>query len=71
MLRNRAYGHKGERFVAYFWFVGWWAFSFGVHIDVRSPNVELHLPFGFIRVGRPAKPQRLTPQAFAAARPSR
>lgn len=40
-----------RKFVAYFYFVGWWAFSLGFHIDVASPNIEIHLPFGFIRVG--------------------
>ena len=37
--------------IAYFFFVGWWAISLGLHISVRDPNVEIHLPFGFIRLG--------------------
>jgi len=38
-------------FVAYFHFVGWWAFSLGISLDVKSPNIEIHLPFGFLRIG--------------------
>ena len=38
-------------FVMYFHFLGWWALSLGLHIDIESPNIEIHLPFGFIRVG--------------------
>lgn len=40
-----------RRFVAYWWFVQWSCISFGFHIDVRSPNIEIHLPFGFFRIG--------------------
>ena len=40
-----------KKFVCYFFFVGWWAFSIGFHISVKEPNIEIHLPFGFIRVG--------------------
>lgn len=39
----------------YWWFVGWTCISFGFHIDVGSPNIEIHLPFGFIRIGRIVK----------------
>lgn len=38
-------------FVFYWHFVGWWAISFGFHVDVKSPNIEVHLPFGFLRMG--------------------
>ena len=40
-----------RRFCAYFWPVGWWSISLGVSIDIHSPNIEIHLPFGFIRFG--------------------
>lgn len=46
-----------QRWVAYFWFVGWTCISFGFHVDVGSPNIEIHLPFGFIRIGRQVKHQ--------------
>lgn len=35
----------------YFHFVGWSCLSLGFHIDVHKPNIEIHLPFGFIRIG--------------------
>lgn len=40
-----------RRFVCYFWYVDWLAFSFGFHIDLRHFNIEIHLPVGFIKVG--------------------
>lgn len=40
-----------RRFVAYFHFVGWDCWSLGVHIAWCQPNVEVHVPFGFFRVG--------------------
>ena len=42
---------RDRRFVAYWHFVGWWAISCGCSLDFRSPNIEVHLPFGFVRVG--------------------
>lgn len=51
-MRRPGYGYDGERFVAYWWFVGWWALSFGLHVSVRHWNIEIHLPFGFLRIGR-------------------
>lgn len=38
-------------FVAYWFFVGWWSLSLGASIDIRGPNLEIHLPFGFLRIG--------------------
>lgn len=35
----------------YFFFVGWDCMSLGIHVDLLSPNVEIHLPFGFIKFG--------------------
>jgi hypothetical protein len=41
-----------RRFVAYYFFVGWDCVSLGLHFCLWSgPNIELHLPFGFIRIG--------------------
>jgi len=37
--------------VAYFWCVGWWAWSLGFHVSLRDPNIEIHVPFGFFRIG--------------------
>lgn len=41
----------GRHFVAYWHFVGWDCLSLGLHVSLVSPNMELHLPFGFIRIG--------------------
>jgi hypothetical protein len=42
---------KHRKFVFYFYFVGWSAISLGLSVCFRQPNIELHIPFGFIRVG--------------------
>lgn len=39
------------KFVCYWWFVGWHCWSLGVHFSTDPRNFELHLPFGFIRIG--------------------
>jgi len=31
-------------------FVGYWALSLGIHISLKHGNIEIHLPFGFIRI---------------------
>lgn len=45
-------GYEGKIWVAYFWFVGWDCWSLGAHICVGAPNIEIHVPFGFFRIGR-------------------
>jgi len=55
-----AYGIEAERFVAYWFFTGWTQISFGINISLEGPNIELHLPFGFIRVGIPTAIRRYT-----------
>lgn len=52
-MDNRKFvlGMTDRQFVCYFHFVGWSCFSFGAHVDFASPNIELHIPFGFFRVG--------------------
>lgn len=46
-----------RKFAIYFHFVGWDCFSLGLHLCATLPNVEIHLPFGFIRIGMiPAAP---------------
>jgi len=42
---------RNKRFACYFWFVGWDCISLGGHICLRNPNIEIHLPFGFVRIG--------------------
>ncbi len=38
-------------FVYYYYFVGWSCISLGIHVDLSLPNFELHVPFGFFRIG--------------------
>ena len=40
-----------REFVCYFHFVSWRCLSLGFHIDLQNPNIEMHVPFGFIRIG--------------------
>lgn len=42
---------KDKKFVCYFWFIDFNNISFGLHIHTGLPNIEIHLPFGFIRIG--------------------
>lgn len=35
----------------FFWFVSWTDISLGISLDLRAPHVDLHIPFGFIRIG--------------------
>lgn len=32
-------------------FVSWWQWSLGITIDWVAPNLEVHLPFGFLAIG--------------------
>lgn len=47
----RLYGYDGDRFTCYFYAVNWFYFSLGLHVDFISPNIEIHLPVGFLRIG--------------------
>lgn len=49
---HRRIGWSGDTYCCYFWFVGLDCLSLGLHICLSAPNVELHIPFGFIRIGR-------------------
>lgn len=55
-LRYTLWGYRPEpvrerTFVAYWYFNGWSHIQLGVHVCLWSPNIEVHLPFGFFRVG--------------------
>ena len=39
------------RFVCYFWYLGWDHISLGLHVCPTLPNIEIHLPGGYIRIG--------------------
>jgi hypothetical protein len=40
-----------RRFCAYYHFVAWDCLSMGVHVAICQPNIEVHVPFGFFRIG--------------------
>ena len=42
---------KERYFKAYFYTNGWYPINLGIHIDFQIPNIEIHVPFGFIRIG--------------------
>lgn len=52
VLRERCRGWDSPEWCCYFWFVGWDCISFGLHVCLGAPNIEIHLPFGFLRIGR-------------------
>lgn len=42
---------RTREFECFFNFLGWWHWSLGVHFDPRHPHLDIHVPFGFLRVG--------------------
>jgi len=53
---SKDYKYKGvvkgsRRFVCHFFHARWSLWSLGISIDVRSPNIEIHIPFGFFIFG--------------------
>ena len=42
---------RKKGFACCIYFTGWEQISLGAHIDLASPNIEIHLPFSFIRIG--------------------
>jgi len=42
---------KERAFVCYIAFIGLDNISLGLHFNWRLPNIEIHLPFCFIRIG--------------------
>ena len=41
---------KKKKFIAYYYCNGW-DFSLGISICWHLPNIEIHIPTGFIRIG--------------------
>lgn len=37
--------------VAYFYFNGWDNINLGITVSWSQPNIEIHVPFGFLRFG--------------------
>ena len=43
---------KSKRgFVAYFHYTGWENMQLGISLNVKIPNLEVHIPCGFVRIG--------------------
>ena len=42
---------KSIEFRCEWFFVGWSCVSLGFHIGFKGPHIEIHLPFGFFRLG--------------------
>ena len=40
-----------RRFHCEFYFKGWWEWALGIAIGVSEPNLEIHLPCVFFRIG--------------------
>lgn len=54
-----------REFECFFNFLGFWQWSFGLHVDIRHPHIDVHVPFGFFRIGwRLWDPKPLPARAF-------
>lgn len=53
-----------RHFECFFNFLGWWHWSIGIHIDVRHPHADIHVPFGFCRIGWFRSPTIANPRFF-------
>lgn len=40
-----------KMFVAYYYFNGLDNLNLGFHVSLSQPNIEIHIPFGFFRIG--------------------
>jgi hypothetical protein len=47
----RRYVLGKRRFVAYFLWQGFRSINLGVSLCLEKPNLEIHIPFGFFRIG--------------------
>jgi len=50
---------KGTKkyFKAYYYLNGWYPINLGIHVDFAKPNIEIHVPFGFFRIGWDINPR--------------
>lgn len=57
---NRTFGYSetpsrrlgvSRYFCAFFMYVGWCDWQLGFHVCLRGPNVEIHVPMGFFKLG--------------------
>lgn len=44
-----------QQFVFFFWFVSWKSLSLGVSLNLKPLHIEIHIPFGFIKIGMDEK----------------
>jgi hypothetical protein len=51
---------RKNRFEIFLKVLGWHCISFGIHIDIYAPRIEIHLPFCWIRVGWSRERQFIT-----------
>lgn len=42
---------RERQFVCFFNFLGLHQISLGISVDLTSPNIEIHVPFGFLKIG--------------------
>lgn len=40
-----------SRFICFFHYLGLWSWQLGLNVYARAPNLELHVPFGFFKIG--------------------
>lgn len=43
------------QFVCFFWFVSFKSISLGVSLNLKPFHIEIHVPFGFIKIGMDEK----------------
>lgn len=55
---------RRRHFVCYLYFMGFDCISFGFHVCVTQPNIEIHLPFCFVRIGWVFCDHRLSSRCF-------
>lgn len=48
----RTFGYDGDSFAFYFYFQRWSYINLGLHLSLADGNIEVHVPFGFFRIGR-------------------
>lgn len=49
--RASLFPERRRTFECFYNFLGWWHWSLGLHVDLRHPHVDLHVPFGYLRIG--------------------
>lgn len=59
------FGWRGKVYEAILWRTRWTHLSFGFSIALEVPNVEIHLPFCFLRIGRQTSQSRWVRQDMA------